>query len=158
MPGTTPGNRWTPASTALPTASRSWTSPRSKESAPAPAARKRSSGARGAQQCSTTGPGRRRDHGGELLLDDVRLHGRQLAEAADGGQAALQHGRHRRLVQLDDDAGARHPCGDVGDVGGQPLGEGLGEVAAAHRVDDRPVAAAALQAGRQRPRAGRPAP
>ena len=35
-----------------------------------------------------------------------------------------------RLVELDEDLGARHPGGDVGDVGGDPLGEGLREVPA----------------------------
>ena len=91
-----------PASIAVPTASRSWTSPRSKESPAAPAARKRSSGARGAQQCTTTGTAIRRDQLGELLLDHGRLDGGELAEAAHRGQAALQDRGHGRLVELHD--------------------------------------------------------
>ena len=79
-------------------------------------------GARGAAvQHDRTGQGGH--HGGELLLDDVRLDGRQLAEAADGGQATLEHGGHRRLVQLNDDAGARNARGDVGDVRAEALRE-----------------------------------
>ena len=60
----------------------------------------------------------------------------------------------RRLVELDDDLGAGHPGGDGGDVRGEPLGEGLREVAAGAGVDDRAVAPGALEPGRERPRPG----
>ena len=43
----------------------------------------------------------------------------------------------------------------VGDVRGEALGEGLGEVAPGTGVDDGAVAAGALETGRERPRTGR---
>ena len=109
---------------------------------------------RGAQQCTTTGAGTARIRSASSCSTTVGLDGGQLAEAAHGGQPALQDGGHGRLVELDDDLGARHPRGDGGDVGGDPLGEGLGEVAAGAGVDDGAVTAGALEAGGQRPRAG----
>ena len=70
VPGTTPRKDAGPPRPPSPTASRSWTSPRSNEERRAPAARKRPSGMRGAQQCTTTGPGQPGHDGTELLLDD----------------------------------------------------------------------------------------
>ena len=113
---------------------------------------------REAQQCTDDRPAQGGDDGGEFALDDLGLDGRQLAEAAHRRQAALQDGGQRGFVELDDDLGARDARGDGGGMGGDPLGEGLREVAARAGVDDGPVAPAALQARGQRPRARRPAP
>ena len=102
------------------------------------------------------GPGSARDQVGELLLDD-------------GAPRRPPACRSRSTV-------GSPPCRTAGTDGssswtttlapgtraataatwrGEPLGQGLGEVAAGTGVDDGAVAAGALQAGRQRPRAGR---
>ena len=97
-----------PASIAVPTASRSCTSPRSKESAggsgrPEEVQRR----ARRAAVHDDRDGRSRAISVGELLLDDVGLDRRQLAEAAHGRQAALEDRGHRRLVELHDERGAR---------------------------------------------------
>ena len=74
-----------------------------------------------------------------------------LPKPLDGGQPALQDGGHGRFVELDDDLGSRHPRGHGAEVGVDPLGEGLREVAAGAGVDDGAVAPGALEAGGQRP-------
>jgi hypothetical protein len=93
------------------------------------------------------------DHGGELRLDVGRLQRRQLAEAAGGGQGALEDGGQRGLVELDDDLGPGHPPADGRHVLRHALGQRLGEVAPGAAVDDRPLAAQPLQTGGERERA-----
>jgi hypothetical protein len=95
------------------------------------------------------------DHGGEFLLDHVVLDGGELAEAADGRQSALQDGGQGRLVELDDQMSSRDARGDLGCMSGEALGQGLREVPAGAGVDDRTVAAAALEARGQGPGPGR---
>ena len=70
------------------------------------------------------------------------------------GTRARQHGGQRRLVDLHHDVGLGHPAPHVGDVDAQPLGEGLGELAARAAVGEHPVAARSLDGRRQRPRPG----
>ena len=96
---------------------------------------RRSGATRSASSCSTT----------------VASTAASLPKPLTVGRPPCEHGGHRGLVELHDDRGAGYPGADGGDVGGEPFGEGLRQVAAGAGVDDRPVATGALETGGQRP-------
>ena len=83
------------------------------------------------------------------------MHGAVPAEAGRGRHRAGQHRGQRGLVDLDDQpVRAREPAAQVGDVGGEPLGQRLGELAPGAEVGEHLVAARPLDGRRQRPRSG----
>ena len=98
--------------------------------------------------------GERADEGGELLLDDVRLDAASLPKPLTVGSPPWRTAGTDGSSSWTTTRAPGTRAATAADVGGEPLGQRLREVAAGAGVDDRAVAAGALQPGGERPRAG----
>ena len=82
------------------------------------------------------------------------VDGAVAVEARGGGDLTGQHRGQRRLVDLQQQRGARDASPHLGQVVAQTGGQRLGQVATQPVVGQHPVAARALHRGGQRPRPG----
>ena len=82
------------------------------------------------------------------------VDGPVAVEARGGGDLTGQHRGQRRLVDLEQQGGARDASPHLGEVVAQPRGQRLRQLAAQAVVGQHAVAAGALHRGGQRPRPG----
>ena len=127
---------------------------RSIASAPAPVARSSGSGADGWQQCTAVAPSCAASTDSMPRMTTCGSTARTRPKPGRRRQRPLEHGRQRRLVDLQHDLGPGHQPPHVGDVRLDAVGERRHEVGHGARVGHDPLTTVEPQRRRERPRPG----